>query len=170
MSRSFPYTSLLRIQKVINFIFNKPTIPLSNMHSAIISIPVIEGIAPYIEVFDMPTSLHFYRDLLGFKLMMSSGTGDDVDWVLLEQNDHQFMMNTAYERENRPPQPDASRTKWHKDTAFYFGCSDPDALYRYLISKGITVKEPYITGYGWKAVSLKDPDGYELTFHRPMEK
>ena len=63
---------------------------------SIIALPVIKGIAPYIEVFDMPTSLHFYRDILGFNLVNSSGTGDDVDWVLLEQNDHQFMMNTAY--------------------------------------------------------------------------
>jgi len=136
--------------------------------SAPIPLPVIQGIAPYIEVFDMPASLHFYRDILGFKLMMSSGTGDDVDWVLLEQNGHQFMMNTAYEKPDRPSQPDPARTQGHRDIAFYFGCPDPDALYSYLVSKGLTLKEPYITGYGWKAVSLTDPDGYGLCFHRPV--
>jgi len=26
----------------------------------------IHGIAPLLQVFDMPTSLHFYRDVLGF--------------------------------------------------------------------------------------------------------
>jgi len=133
------------------------------------SLPPIRGIAPYIEVFDMPTSLHFYRDVLGFRVLTSSGTGDDVDWVLLHQNDHQFMMNTAYEKQNRPAKPDANRIKWHRDTVFYFDCDDPDALYKYLLQKGVEVKEPFITGYGWKAVSLSDPDGYGLCFHRPVE-
>jgi catechol 2,3-dioxygenase-like lactoylglutathione lyase family enzyme len=134
------------------------------------AIPVIQGIAPYIEVFDMPTSLAFYRDILGFTLKASSGEGDDVDWVLLEQNEHQFMLNTAYEKINRPPHPDPLRIKGHRDTAFYFWCPDPDALHAYLTSKGVQAKEPYITGYGWKAVSLKDPDGYGLCFHCPLNK
>ena len=29
----------------------------------------IEGIAPLIFVFDMPASVHFYRDVLGFELV-----------------------------------------------------------------------------------------------------
>jgi len=137
---------------------------------SIIALPVIKGIAPYIEVFDMPTSLHFYRDILGFNLVNSSGTGDDADWVLLEQNDHQFMMNTAYEKPERPLRPDPLRIKGHRDTAFYFWCPDTDGLYAYLLSKGLKVQQPQITGYGWKALNLTDPDGYGLCFHCPIDR
>ncbi len=31
----------------------------------------VEGVAPLIQVFDMPTSVAFYRDVLGFELAMS---------------------------------------------------------------------------------------------------
>ena len=32
----------------------------------------IRGIAPLIQVYDMPTAVHFYRDLLGFELVTHS--------------------------------------------------------------------------------------------------
>ena len=132
--------------------------------------PEIKGMAPYIEVFDMPASLHFYRDILGFELKMSSGEGDDVDWVLLELNNIQLMLNTAYERTKRPAQPDQTRIKGHKDMTFYFGCPDVDALYHYLLVKNVSVKkEPHITIYGWKAIHLRDPDEYGLCFHWPLD-
>jgi hypothetical protein len=80
------------------------------------------------------------------------------------------MLNTAYEKEHRPPQPEPDRFLGHKDTAFFFGCPDTDALYTYLTAKGISLKAPFITGYGWKALTLQDPDGYGLWFHWPVDK
>jgi len=132
--------------------------------------PKIEGIAPYIEVFDMPTSLRFYRDILGFEKKMSSGEGDDVDWVLLDLYGAILMLNTAYEKDSRPPQPDPTRMLGHQDICFYFGSTDIDALYQYFLSQGLELEAPGITGYGWKAIYLKDPDYYGLCFHRPVDK
>ncbi len=129
----------------------------------------IEGMAPLFQVFDMPASLKFYRDILGFEIAMSSGEGDDVDWVLLRFNDIELMLNTAYEKPNRPSSPDSLRTDWHGDVTLYFGCPDTDALYAYLIQKGLKIKKPEITGYGWKALSFHDPDGYHLCFHWPLQ-
>lgn len=138
-------------------------------HPVTSSRPVIRGMCPYIEVFDMPTSLQFYRDILGFTVTQSSGTGDDVDWVLLQLGDIYLMLNTAYEKEHRPAQPDSTHTKAHQHTAFFFNCPDTDAMYTYLTSKGITAKAPFTTGYGWKAITLKDPDGYAIWFHWPLD-
>jgi Predicted ring-cleavage extradiol dioxygenase len=122
---------------------------------------------PYIEVFDMPAALRFYRDILGFTITQSAGDGDDADWVLLQLDDSYLMLNTAYEKEFRPAQPDPARFKGHQDTAFFFNCPDTDAMYYYLNSKGLGVSPPFITGYGWKAISLADPDGYSIWFHWP---
>jgi catechol 2,3-dioxygenase-like lactoylglutathione lyase family enzyme len=129
----------------------------------------ISGVAPLIQVFDMPASLRFYRDVLGFEKIESSGEGDDVDWVLLKLNDIEFMLNTAYEKLNRPATPDPAVIAAHKDTAFYFGCQATDALYTHLQSHGINVEKPVITQYNWKALHLKDPDGYLLCFHWPLQ-
>ncbi|HRH47699.1 MAG TPA: VOC family protein [Panacibacter sp.] len=127
----------------------------------------LQGMAPLIQVFDMPTSLKFYRDILGFKVVQSSGEGDDVDWVLLELNKIELMLNTAYEKEHRPANPDQLRIAAHADTTLYFGCPDIDAAYKCLHNSGVDLKEPSITGYGWKAINFKDPDGFEICFHWP---
>jgi catechol 2,3-dioxygenase-like lactoylglutathione lyase family enzyme len=34
---------------------------------------------PLIEVFDMPTSVAFYRDVIGFEVVMQSSSGDNCD-------------------------------------------------------------------------------------------
>ena len=46
----------------------------------------IKGMAPYLQVYDMSTSIAFYRDKLGFEVAMQSQPeqGDDCDWVLLK--------------------------------------------------------------------------------------
>jgi catechol 2,3-dioxygenase-like lactoylglutathione lyase family enzyme len=134
-----------------------------------ITVKQIQGVAPILQVFDMPVALGFYRDVLGFEVVQASGEGDDVDWVLLKLNSIELMLNTAYEKPDRPPEPDEQRTAAHTDTSLYLGHPDIDKLYNYLLSKGMHLKEPQITGYGWKAIYLLDPDGYLLCFHWPAE-
>jgi catechol 2,3-dioxygenase-like lactoylglutathione lyase family enzyme len=129
----------------------------------------IQGLAPLLQVFDMPVAIGFYRDVLGFDVVQASGEGDDVDWVLLKLNSIELMLNTAYEKPDRPPEPDELRITAHTDTSLYFGHPDIDKLYNFLLSKGMHLKKPQITGYGWKAIYLLDPDGYLLCFHWPAE-
>jgi catechol 2,3-dioxygenase-like lactoylglutathione lyase family enzyme len=116
----------------------------------------------------MPVALGFYRDALGFEIVQASGGGDDVDWVLLKLNGIELMLNTVYEKPGRPFEPDEQRVSAHADTSLYFGHPDIDMLYSYLLSKGLHLKQPQITGYGWKAIYLLDPDGYQLCFHWPV--
>jgi catechol 2,3-dioxygenase-like lactoylglutathione lyase family enzyme len=54
----------------------------------------IRGLAPLLQVFDMPASIHFYRDILGFEVVNTSGPGDDVGWALLRLNGVELMLNT----------------------------------------------------------------------------
>jgi catechol 2,3-dioxygenase-like lactoylglutathione lyase family enzyme len=131
----------------------------------------IRGMAPYLQVYDMPTSISFYRDKLGFEIVMQSQPeqGDDCDWVLLRLNDAELMLNTIYEKPHRPPVADSVRQIGHSDVALYFGCPDVDALYKLLCAKGLNIKEPGITGYGFKAIHFSDPDGYGLCFHWPAK-
>ncbi len=124
----------------------------------------IEGMAPLIQVFDMPRSLAFYRDILGFEIVSDSGKGDDSSWVWLRLNGTDLMLNDQYEQGSVPPEPPPERTKWHNDTCLYFGCSDPDAAYDYLKSKGIELDPPKIAPYGMKQLYVHDPDGYNLCF------
>jgi catechol 2,3-dioxygenase-like lactoylglutathione lyase family enzyme len=118
----------------------------------------------------MPTTLAFYRDILGFTVISSSWPGDDADWTWLRWHGIDLMFNTAYDKNERPGKPDLQRLAPHSDTSIYFGCPTIDTLYEYLSSKKVPVDEPHITKYGWKALVVKDPDNYLLIFHWPIKE
>jgi catechol 2,3-dioxygenase-like lactoylglutathione lyase family enzyme len=125
----------------------------------------IRGMAPLLQVFDMPTSIAFYRDVLGFEVVSTSNPREKrFDWALLRLNGVELMLNTAYEEDARPAVPDAARMAAHDDTAIYFGCPDVDAAYAHLRSRGVNAKEPKIASYGMKQLYVSDPDGYNLCF------
>ncbi len=128
----------------------------------------IRGMAPLLEVFDMPTSLAFYRDVLGFEVVGRSGPDDNCGWVLLRLRDVELMLNTAYEDDERPPNPDPLRIRAHHDTALFFGCPDVDAAYEYLSQRGIQMEPPSNAPYGMRQLYLRDPDGFNLCFQWPV--
>lgn len=127
----------------------------------------IRGLAPLLQVFDMPASIHFYRDLLGFEVASTSRPGEHFGWALLRLNGVELMLNTAYETGERPPAPDPNRTAAHADTGLYFGCPDVAGAYEQLSAKGLDVKPPVVRPYGMKQLNVTDPDGYELYFQWP---
>ena len=46
----------------------------------------VRGLCPYFEVYDMPASIRFYRDVLGFEVKSTSPAlsgHDRFHWVLL---------------------------------------------------------------------------------------
>ena len=126
----------------------------------------VDGVVPLIQVFDMPTSVAFYRDVLGFEVVTTSPPRgpDDFDWGLLRREGIALMLNTAYEVDARPPVRDSSRVGAHGDTALFFRCPDVDAAYTYLRGKSVRVEPPVITPYGMKQLHLADPDGYGICF------
>jgi glyoxylase I family protein len=130
----------------------------------------IRGLSPYLEVFDMPTALQFYRDKLGFEVVFADNDSDErINWVMLRMNGTDLMLNTQYDISKRPPSPDHARRAAHADTTIYFGCPNVQAAYEHMRSKGLDVKEPFTTQYNFKAIRLSDPDGYRLCFHWPVE-
>jgi uncharacterized glyoxalase superfamily protein PhnB len=130
----------------------------------------IRGLAPLLQVFDMPTAVHFYRDILGFELVTTSRPGDHFGWALLKLNGVEIMLNTAYEDDQRPAAPDPARVAAHNDTSLFFGCEDLDGAYRHLRAHGLSVKEPAVAPYGMKQLYVTDPDGYGLCFQWPADQ
>ena len=130
----------------------------------------VRGLAPLMEVFDMPTSLAFYRDKLGFRVTGDSGRGDESGWVMLELGDATIMLNTAYDDGERPENPDPTRIAAHHDTCIYFGCPDVDAAYEHLKANGIDSGPPSVAPYGMKQLYVRDPDNYNLCFQWPADR
>ncbi len=122
----------------------------------------VSGVVTLIQVFDMPSSLRFYRDLLGFEIVQRSQPVDNCHWAWLRLNDAEIMLNTAHEDKHRPPVPDSKRQMAHEDTCLYFGCPDVDEAYQFLRSQGIEATEPKTAPYGMRQVYFHDPDRYAI--------
>ena len=130
----------------------------------------VQGVCTLLQVFDMPTSVRFYRDVLGFEVVQTSPReGDQFDWGWLRLGETAVMLNTAYEQEYRPAQPESARAAAHGDTCLFFRCPDVDAAYRHLRAHDVDVKEPKVAPYGMKQLYVSDPDGYGLCFQWPAE-
>jgi glyoxylase I family protein len=128
----------------------------------------VRGVAPMVQVFNMPRSIRFYRDLLGFKVMSSSkamsADPDDVNWVLLQLSQAEIMLNTAYDPDDVPEAPESGRWSGHQDTCLYFGCPDVDGAYQHLVAQGLAINPPKVAWYGMKQLYLTDPDGFGICF------
>jgi uncharacterized glyoxalase superfamily protein PhnB len=131
------------------------------------------GVAPLLQVFDMPTALRFYRDVLGFEITGQaplSAKQDLFGWVGLKFGGTEIMLNTAYDDGERPPQPDPARVAAHGDTCLYFGCEDLDGAYQHLREQGLEVQPPKVAYYGMKQLYVCDPDGFGLCFQWPVSQ
>jgi len=134
----------------------------------------VRGLCPLLQVYDMPASVRFYRDTLGFELITASpnlGAEDKFHWCLLRLGGSEVMLNTAYEFDDeRPVPPDPARVAAHSDPCIYFGAPDVDAVYHELHGKGLPLKPPKVAPYGMKQLYLHDPDGYHLCFQWSAEQ
>jgi glyoxylase I family protein len=128
------------------------------------------NLTPLLQVFDMPRSVQFYCDVLGFKIVSQSHPGHDFFWAMLQRENAVLMLNTAYDDGERPATPDAAREAHHADTALFFNCSHADEFYEALKLKGWPAKAPVDAPYGMRQVYAKDPDGYEICFQHPLKK
>jgi len=142
----------------------------------------IRGSAPLFEVYDMPASIAFYCDVLGFEVVSTNRGGGrsdadgsrirwdpaTIDWAWLRLNDVDLMLNTAYEKGERPPVRDRHRVFGH-GVCFYIGCPDVDAAHDHLRAHGVDVKPPKVAHYGMKQLYVRDPDGYNLCFQWTTE-
>ncbi len=74
------------------------------------------------------------------------------------------MLNTMFESDSRPANPDEVRTKNHGDTGLFIGTPNVDAMYEFLTHRGIASEPPVVRPYGMKQLYVKDPDGYSICF------
>jgi uncharacterized glyoxalase superfamily protein PhnB len=125
----------------------------------------IESAVPLLAVFDVPRSIAFYRNALGFEVANTSkpftDVKDDYGWAMLRLNGVELMLNNMYEDNIHPSELDQARVAAHADTIIYFACRDVDVAYATLSAHGIAY-------YGMKQTYVTDPDEYTLCFQWPV--
>ena len=126
----------------------------------------ISGISPFFIVNDVPTSLSFYRDRLGFDVTFQGPEPDDVFFGIVRRGGAQILLKDI----GVAPVPNYTRdikkgiARWD---AFVI-VPDPDALAAEFSSRNVEFFEPLRdTHDGLRGFELKDADGYLLFFGRP---
>jgi catechol 2,3-dioxygenase-like lactoylglutathione lyase family enzyme len=126
----------------------------------------ISGIAPFFIVRNVPTSLAFYRDRLGFEIIFEGPAPDDIFFGIVRRGGAMIMLKDV----GVEPVPNYTRdikkgiARWDA----YVDVPDPDALAAEFASRNVEFSEPLKdTHDGLRGFELKDADGYVLFFGRP---
>jgi len=126
----------------------------------------ISSISPFFIVSDVPSSLSFYRDRLGFEITFQGPAPDDIFFGIVRRGGAQILLKAV----GVAPMPNYTRdvkqgvARW--DAFLYV--ADPDSLAAEFASRNVPLSEPLKdTDDGLRGFELKDADGYVLFFGRP---
>jgi catechol 2,3-dioxygenase-like lactoylglutathione lyase family enzyme len=130
----------------------------------------IAGIAPFFIVADVPATLSFYRDMLGFEITFRGPSPDDEFFGIVCRDEATIMFKAlgviSDGKEVRvDPVPNYSRKPAFSWDA-YLEVPDPDALAAEFASRGVAFAVPLAerSDDGGRGFVIKDIDGYGLFF------
>jgi catechol 2,3-dioxygenase-like lactoylglutathione lyase family enzyme len=131
----------------------------------------ISGISPFFIVADVPATLAFYRDKLGFEITFRGPSPDDEFFGIVRRGGAMIMFKALGEivdgKEVRvEPAPNYGRKPAYSWDA-YISVPDPDALAAEFESRGVPFSAPIRnTDDGLRGFEVEDLDGYGLYFGR----
>ena len=125
------------------------------------------AISPFFIVNDVPSSLAFYRDRLGFEITFQGPAPDDIFFGIVRRGGAQILLKAV----GVAPVPNYTRdvkkgiARWDA----FVDVPDPDALAAEFASRNVEFCEPLEdTDDGLRGFALKDADGYVLFFGHPL--
>ena len=123
----------------------------------------IGHISPSFIVSNVPQSIAFYCDKLGFETRFQE-PADDPFFAIVARGGAQIFVKSEG---GISPQPNPSRHPHLRLDAFVY-VEDPDALAAEFAAHGVTFSNPLRdTHDGLRGFEIRDPDGYTLFFGRP---
>ena len=122
--------------------------------------PNVKQAVPMFNVVDLPRSLRFYVDGLGFRMTHQWVPDGVLRWCMLEHGEAKMMLQSYW---TDGPHYNVPATPVGIGVSINFLCEDAIALWREFVSRGIDAGRPFV-GNGMWVTSVTDPDGYALTF------
>jgi len=108
-----------------------------------------------LRVRNMKASVQFYRDALGMELLYG---GEGTGFSSLGARDSDSAVLNLEEGDGR--------TEWGR---LIFHVPDVDACWTHLTDLGFPVDKPRNASWGERYFHMRDPDGHELSFARPLK-
>jgi uncharacterized glyoxalase superfamily protein PhnB len=117
----------------------------------------LRDVVPLLVSRNLPATIDFYTVMLGFTLDAAWPEGQPV-WCQMSAGDARVMFMAP--RDTGAPATGLSGT-------LYFYPEDVAKLWE-TVRELVAVERPLaVTGYGMREFSIKDPNGYELSFGQP---
>jgi len=106
-------------------------------------------------VSNMKVSVQFYRDVLGMELLYG---GETAGFSSLRAKCPESAILNLEEGN--------TVTQWGR---LIFYVADVDEVWRYLKERGFDPPQPQNASWGERYFHMRDPDGHELSFARPLK-
>ena len=123
----------------------------------------IKSIVPMLATSDMDASIHFYEDVLGFRVRDRFESGGTMWWCELAR-DGQSLMLTQHEVNTAKS---GAREGFAQTSINIYLDTGIEALHERLSENGQRVSEMRVTFYGMKEFDVSDPTGYTLLIGQP---
>ena len=131
--------------------------------------PSISGISPFFIVADVPASLAFYRDMLGFEITFRGPTPEDEFFGIVRRDGATIMFKALGVIVDGKEVLVEPVPNYRRKPAFswdaYLDVPDPDALAAEFASRGVRFAVPLEQDDdGLRGFVIEDIDGYGLYF------
>lgn len=126
--------------------------------------PLIRMIRPMLAVKDLPGTISFYCDKLGFNC--NALFGNPPVWCDLDRDGQSMMFNAPPAESVRRDVPRKSKDY----QIFYVTTNDVVALHAEFKGRGVAVSDLRVTVYGMKEFEVRDPDDYWLWFGQETDE
>ncbi len=123
----------------------------------------IGGVSPFFIVRNVPDTLAFYRDRLGFEITFQGPSDNDIFFGIVQRGRSMIMFKDV----GIDPLPNRQREAGARWDA-YFYVPDPDALAAEFAARNVEFSAPLKNNSdNLRGFEIKDTDGYVLYFGRP---
>jgi lactoylglutathione lyase len=128
----------------------------------------LETITPNLMVEDVKQTINYYHGVLGFKTVATvPEKGDELVWAHLKKGDVEIMIQE--EDSLKSDLPEIRHEKIGGGCTLFIKMTGVDEYYDYLYSSADIVVQLKNTFYGMREFTIRDINGYYLTFAEPID-
>lgn len=129
---------------------------------------MLKSLAPNLMVENVPETIAFYSDLLGFETAMSFPEEGDPVWAMLKSGEVTIMLQGQQSLQDDIP--GFTDMPIGASATLFIETDDVETLYTSIKDKADIVKDIETTFYGMREVSIRDCNGYILTFAQRVQQ
>lgn len=127
----------------------------------------LETITPNLMVDNVLATINYYHGVLGFKKINSvPEEGEELDWALMKKDDVEIMFQS--EESLKKDIPEMRHEKPGGGCTLFIKMKEVQPFYERLYGDVDIVVEIKDTFYGMREFTIRDINGYYLTFAEPI--